>query len=289
MPISILTVTGAIYLISFFLHLWAFLNLNERVNQWALLLVRVGFLIHTFYFFSESKTEGLLIPVSTFGQVMAFFSWSLAFVYLVLLTKVQRESFGLILSPILALIVGTAILRYQAGPISLPKPLNPYFILHLVTVFFAYASFTLSFVAAILYLIQHHELKRKRGGTFYQRLPSLEDLEGLIFQPMAWGVFLLFLAIAIGFLWAKSALGTYLLREPKTLFTIAIAVFYLVLVYTYYGAASRGKRLVMLSLIAFIFVFLNFFGTHFSGKGVHYLQVKPTSNDASVSGLRNQP
>ncbi len=271
LSLSILGISAGLYLTAFFLHLAAFLGFVEKMNRGALVLVRVGFLVHTFFFFSESKTEGLLIPVSNFGHVMAFFSWALAFVYLVLLARVQSESFGLILAPLLAFLVGGGLLRFHAGQTSLPSPLNPYFALHLGTAFFAYASFSLSFAAAVLYLVQHRELKRKKGGTFYHRLPSLEALEGLIYQPMAWGVFLLALAIGIGFLWSKSAFGTYWLWEPKTIATLGITLFYLGLVYVHYGRASRGKRPVVLSLIAFAFVFLNFFGTNFLGKGLHQL------------------
>jgi len=168
-------------------------------------------------------------------------------------------------------LVGTGLLRFDSSAAQLPSPLNPYFVLHLGTAFFAYAAFTLSFAAAVLYLIQTRELKRKRGGTFYHRLPSLEALEGLIYQPMAWGVFLLGLAIGIGFLWSKSAFGSYWLGEPKTILTITVAFFYLVLLYFHYGAASRGKRLVVMNLVAFALVFLNFFGANLLGEGWHRL------------------
>ena len=268
---SILLAAAFLYLAAATLHLAAFFGWGEKMGGWALVLMRVGFLVHTFFFFSETKTEGLLISVSNFGHIMAFFSWALAFIYLVLLARVQSESFGLILAPLLSLLVGVGLARFHTGTIRLPSPLNPYFILHLGTAFFAYASFTLSFTAAVLYLIQHRELKRKRGGTFYHRLPSLEALEGLIYQPMAWGVFLLALAIGIGFLWSKSAFGTFWLWEPKTITTVGIGLIYLLLTYIHYGAVSRGKRVVVMSLVAFALVFLNFFGTNFLGKGFHQL------------------
>ena len=271
LPLMLLTTAGAVYLTAFFFHLAAFLGFSERAGRWGFVLTRTGFLIHTFFFFLGTKTEGFLIPVSSFGQVMAFFSWALAFVYLVLLARIHTESFGVILAPLLSLLVGLGLFRFHAGQTSLPTPLNPYFILHLGTAFFAYASLTLSFVAAVLYLVQHHELKRRRGGTFYHQLPSLESLEGLIYQPMAWGVFLLTLAMGVGFLWAKSTCGTYWLGDPKTISTLLVTLFYGVLIYLHYARSLRGKRLAVLNLVAFAFIFLNFFGLNLFGKGVHQL------------------
>lgn len=271
LPISLLAISGTLYFIAFVFHITAFLGGNERAHRWALVLVRIGFLIHTFFFFLETKAEGSAFPVANFGQVMAFFSWSLAFVYLVLLAKVPSESFGLILSPLLSLLVGAGLLGFHSATTAPPSPMNPYFVLHLGTAFFAYASFTLSFAASVLYLIQYRQLKRKRGGNFYQRLPSLEALESLIYQPMAWGSFLLALAVGIGFLWAKSAFGTYWLWEPKTVTTIGTIFFYVVLIYFHYGRALHGKRWVVMNLIAFGLVFFNFFGMSLFTKGLHQL------------------
>lgn len=276
LPFFVLTLAGGLYLTAFFLHLVAFFSTSEQWNRWAFILVRIGFLVHTFFFFEPMVIGIGHAPPSpsafvSFGRVMAFFSWSLAFVYLVLLARVQSESFGLILSPLLAILVGTGLVRFEAGTSTLPPLLNPYFFLHLGTAFFAYAGFTLSFTASVLYLVQYRELKRKRGGTFYHKLPSLEALESLIYQPMAWGVFLLFLAVGIGFLWSKSAFGTFWFLEPKTVATLGIALFYLSLVSFHYGAASRGKRGVVMSLVAFGFVVLNFFALNFLGGGFHQL------------------
>ncbi|MBI2167250.1 MAG: cytochrome c biogenesis protein CcsA [Candidatus Omnitrophica bacterium] len=271
LPVSILSLAGTLYFLAFLLHLAAFLGPVERANRWALVLVRVGFLVHTFFFFSEPKAEGLLIPVSTFGQVMGFFSWALAFVYLVLLAGVQSESFGLILAPLLSLFVGVGLLNYDSGSTTVPNPLNPYFVLHLGTAFFAYASFTLSFAAALLYLIQHRALKRKRGGSFYHKLPSLESLERLIYSPMAWGAFLLLGAVGIGLLWSKSAFGKFWLGEPKAVTTMGVALFYLALLYAHYVRSARGKRVIVISLIAFLMIFVSFFGTNLFGGGFHRL------------------
>ena len=51
-------------------------------------------------------------------------------------------------------------------------------------------------------------LKSKNAGTFYHKLPSLEELEKLIYQPMIWGASLLGLAVVIGLVWSKAAMAS---------------------------------------------------------------------------------
>ena len=237
--------------------------------------MRVGFLISTFYFGAEAIDHGFFLPVANFSQAMAFFAWSLAFVYLVLLVRIQSESFGLILSPILFLLAAAAsISKARFGMDHTPlKPIlkNPYFTVHIISAFFAYASFTLSFAAGLLYLIQYRELKAKHLGTFYQKLPSLQELERLITQPLAWGTPLLALAVVIGFIWSKSAYGEFWIFDPKTIATMLAVVLYLAILYLRSVSSVRGKQVALLSMIAFVFVVFSFVGTQFFQGSHQYL------------------
>lgn len=273
LPFLILTLAGGLYLSAFLCHLVSLRGNQERARQGASVLVRVGFLVHTLYFVSEPRAEGFLIPVAGFGQVMAFFTWALAFVYLVLLAGRRTEAFGLILTPLLCIFMVMGLARFHSVSGSSTNPMDPYFVIHLGTVFFASACFTLSFAASVLYLFQHRALKRKRGGAFYQQVPPLEVLDGLIFPPMAWGVFLLVLAVGTGFLWAKSSSGSFWFRDPKTVSTLCVTFFYSLLLFLHYGRGVRGKQIVVWSLFAFGFIFLTFFTTSLIG-GVWHPPVK---------------
>ena len=239
-------------------------------------MMRIAFLVGTFGLASEAITEGFFLPVANLSQAMAFFAWSLAFVYLVLLVKSQSESFGLILSPVLfALMAGAVSAKVQAGAPEGPLPaafLNPYFVVHIAGAFFAYASFTLSFAAAALYLIQHRELKSKHPGTFYHKLPSLEELERLIYQPLIWGVPLLAIAAGVGFIWSKSAYGEFWVWDPKTILTGVTVVFYSGILYLRYSAALPGKRGALYSLFAYVFVLSSFLGARFIHGSHNYLK-----------------
>lgn len=254
------------YALAFLFHYLSFSEVKAFGHRPAFTLMRVGFLIATFYFGAETIDHGFFLPVLNFSQAMAFFAWSLGFVYLVLIVRAQTDSFGLILSPILLMLTSAAYFaKWHLGDHDTVKPflLNPYFIVHVVSAFFAYASFTLSFAAGILYLIQHHELKLKKAGTFYHKLPSLEELEQLIYQPMIWGAALLLSAVVIGILWSKSAFGEFWIFDPKTIATFVIAGFYFTILYLRFGASLRGKQGALLSLFAFLLMVSSFVGMRF--------------------------
>lgn len=271
LSLGLLAASGVFYGLSFLFHLLSFSGAYPRANRGAFAFMRVGFLIATFSFVAEAIDRSFFLPVVNFPQATAFFAWSLAFVYLVLLVRLQNESFGLVLSPILLLLTLTAVVKKwgvaQAVPLN-PVLHNPYFALHIFTAFFAYASFALSFAAGILYLIQYRELKRKHAGKFYRKLPSLEELERLIYQPLLWGGPLLLIALAIGFVWSKSAYGEFWIFDPKTIATGVTVVFYFAILYLHYVSSLRGKQIALLSLLAFVFVVFSFVGTRFM-QGAH--------------------
>lgn len=276
LSLALLSASGIFYGLSFLFHLLSFSGAYLKGNRAAFALMRMGFLAATFSLIAEAVARSFFLPVANFAQAMAFFAWSLAFVYLVLLVRLQNESFGLILSPILFLLTFAAAFKKWSGAEEIalnPILHNPYFIFHIFTAFFAYASFALSFAAGTLYLIQNRELKAKRAGKFYRKLASLEELERLIYQPLVWGVPLLLIALGVGFLWSKSAYGEFWIFDPKTIATGVSAVFYFAILYLHYVSSLRGKQVALLSLLAFAFVVLSFVGTRFM-QGAHssYLQ-----------------
>lgn len=266
--------SAACYALAFFLHWLSFAEYRQS-HRFAFALMRLGFLIATFYFAAETIEHGFFLPVVNFSQAMVFFAWSLAFVYLVLVVKAQSDSFGLILAPILLMLTAAALwakVRFGYPEEIKPVLLNPYFVIHIVCAFFAYASFTLSFAAGILYLIQNHELKAKKAGTFYHKLPSLEELEKLIYQPLVWGAPMLLAAVGIGMAWSKSAFGQAWIFDPKTIATAVTAIFYFSILYLRTLSSVRGRQVALLSLFAFALVVFSFVGTRFIPGSHNFLQ-----------------
>ena len=173
MPIAFISLilSGLFYFVASFLYALVFFQTHSKFENKTLLCVWLGFICATIYLGVEAWTHGFAFPILNFSHVLAFFSWALAFLYLIPLARLQTQSFGLILAPVLFLLNLTAMAH--AGGSLYYMDVKIYFMLHIIFAFFAYASFTLSFTAAFLYLFQHYELKRRRAGTFYQKLPHL--------------------------------------------------------------------------------------------------------------------
>ncbi len=264
----ILWLCCASYGAAFLMHVLSFSEVWKGGDRAGFVMLRAGFLLGTLYFLSRGLQSGYFLPVVNMSAALAFFAWTLAFVYLVLLGKARTQSFGLILALILfLLLLGAGLTNGQGRDIQAmirqyPYLLNPFFALHVVSAFFAYASFTISFVASVLYLVECRELKnRQAGGSLYHKLPSLERLERMVSRPLLWGTPLLLITTISGFVWARHAFGSFMLMDPKTIVTMTLLGLYGVILWRYWVAAIRGKEIASLSVLSFAFIVAGFITT----------------------------
>jgi len=71
--------------------------------------------------------------------------------------------------------------------------------LHVASVLTGTAAFTLAFVMALAYLLQERQVKKKRLGGVFQRLPPLDVLDAVGYRCVAVGLPALTLGIVTGF------------------------------------------------------------------------------------------
>ena len=254
---------------AFLLYVLSFAEIWKGGRRAGSVMLQAGFLLGTLYFLSQGFQSGYFLPVVNMSAALAFFAWALAFVYLVLLGKARTESFGFFLSLLLCVLMTGSVMSFGRGHTiqtmvrAHPYLLDPTFVLHVVSAFFAYANFAISFIASVLYLIECRELKKKNPSNFYYKLPPLERLERMVCLPLSWGTPLLLFATATGLMWAQHAFGSFLLLDPKTIVTFLVLGCYLVILYRHWVAAVRGKEAARLSIIAFMVIVAGFIETIF--------------------------
>jgi cytochrome c-type biogenesis protein CcsB len=137
---------------------------------------------------------------------------------------------------------------------------RPLMTVHVSSAILAYATFAVSFAAAILYLIA----SRKRIGW----LPSPEMLDDIGYRSVTFGFPLLALVLILGSIWAHQAWGSYWSWDPKETSALFTWLVYGVYLHTRTLRGWRGRRSAIVLLFGFAAVIFTYYGNYFFG-GLH--------------------
>ncbi|MGD2126220.1 MAG: cytochrome c biogenesis protein CcsA, partial [Desulfobacteraceae bacterium] len=151
---------------------------NRPAYRWSYRILLAGFVCHTLFIAHQYYTLGVA-PVLTLKAALSFFSWTIIGAYLIFHLKFRLMVLGSFIAPLAAclMIVSLSIPGVEVNI----KPIfrSMWLTVHVVTIFVGNGIFAMTFMAAIMYLIQEHQIKKKRLGSFYNRLPSLETLDAI--------------------------------------------------------------------------------------------------------------
>jgi len=190
-------------------------------------------------------------PASGFYESMSLCAFLITVLFLLVYWRYRLESLSVFIFPLVFVMTLVASLgRPVSASWSSQTVRDAWLMVHVVLVLLGYAALLFTAVAAILYLLQESELKRKKTRSFYKRLPPLGTLDDLITRFMGLGFVLITLAVIVGSIWAFVELGTRWVMEPK----IAISFFtwglYLAMVFLRVSAGWRGRKAAVLAITA---------------------------------------
>ena len=180
----------------------------------------------------------------------AFLSWALVLSYLIASRWYRANALKAFIFPIVFVLAAIAAIAPSTPgrPDGLNNPLQGVlFPVHAGLILLAYSSFFIAFGAGLMYIIQERELKHKRLGTIFYRLPSLETCDAISFKAMAIGFLMLTLGIAAGLMWSRMRDGQYYHGDPVEIFTVFTWLIYLLLIQSRFsarcGRSGRSSRL----------------------------------------------
>ncbi|UCF85516.1 MAG: c-type cytochrome biogenesis protein CcsB, partial [Desulfobacteraceae bacterium] len=236
-----------------------------RCSYWILV---AGFISHTVFLAHQYHSMGTA-PVLDLKSALAFFSWSIICVYLVFQIKFRLMVLGSFVAPFAAfLMIISSAMPWMEGPV---KPIfkSLWLTVHVGTIFIGNGLFAITFLTAIMYLIQEHQIKRKRLGSFYTRLPSLATLDSINHYSLIYGFPFLTVGMITGSIYAQYALGTYWQWDPKEVWSLITWLFYGALLHERLVVGWRGRRAAFMSIICFCILIFTFVGvSHWLG-GYH--------------------
>jgi len=245
-----------------------FLAQRESFCRLGAGVLAVGLGCHTVALALVTWTLGRL-PVATLGESLLVFSWTLVAAFLLLFWRFPIRVLGALTAPLAALMVSAGlILPGGTGNVS-PLLKNFWVMLHVGLTFMGVAALTLAGLGGLFYLIQERQIKGKKFGFFYRRLPSLEQLDALNYWCLTVGFPLLTAGMITGSLYAQYTLGKFFSFDPKEILTLIAWMIYAVLLHERLTAGWRGRRAALLALCGLVVLVITFVGAGLWLGGYH--------------------
>ena len=203
-------------------------------------------------------------PYSNMYEFSLAFVFALTLVYALFERWYQIRAMGAIVVPValgMAAYVWTLPHGLREVDTLIPALQNqPLMTAHVSSAILAYATFAVSFAAALLFLIN------QRGRFAW--LPSQDMLDDIGFRAVTIGFPLLSLVLVLGSVWAYRAWGTYWSWDPKETSALFTWLVYAVYLHTRTLRNWRGKRSAIILLFGFGAVVFTYYGNYFFG-GLH--------------------
>ncbi len=133
--------------------------------------------------------------------------------------------------------------------------------LHILSSLLAYSTLMLASFQALLLAVQNNHLHARNNTNFIRSLPSLENMEHLLFRFIKIGLILLSIGLLSGFYYLDNLFGSGIAH--KTILSIIAWIVFSVLLFGRWKYGWRGKTAVRWTLGGFLVLMLAFFGTKF--------------------------
>ncbi len=171
----LLKITALFYLAGALAYLHFIFTLNERSAKLGRMLLLIGVILHGAGFVSRYFVAGYT-PITSLFESLSFSAFAIVCVFLAFELRYHLRVLGAFVAPLaFAFNIFAALLPGEVR--ALAPALNSYWLpVHVILLFFGNAVFSVAFGAGIMYLLMEKELKRKKLGAIFKRLPSLDVL-----------------------------------------------------------------------------------------------------------------
>ncbi|MBI4610207.1 MAG: cytochrome c biogenesis protein CcsA [Candidatus Rokubacteria bacterium] len=238
------------YLVATGLALAYLVHRREGLYRLGSLATLAGWVLHTLALVVRG-VELARAPLATLPEAVSLLVWAS-----VLLTLWAERQYGV---NVLSAFVLPVVLSFSLSTIALPGGLgdlapalrSAWIAVHAVLALLGISAFVLNFAGGIMYLLQERQLKSKRPGAFYYRLPSLETLDRITFRALTLGFPFLTAGLILGAVWAGAAWGSVFTFDPLALFSFVAWLIYAATLSGRVVAGWRGRRAAYFAVVGF--------------------------------------
>ncbi|NPA53820.1 MAG: cytochrome c biogenesis protein CcsA [Aquificae bacterium] len=216
----------------------------------------LGFLIQLIYIGIKDFQEKTF-AVATQQELPFFLAFLIGVVYYGLSIKYKKKlkDFGSIFAPINVFLIAMTLpnVGEQAQVYK-----NFWFYAHVILSMVAYAFIIASTVVAVIYILTHRDLKRKKLDSFFvsKFSSSLALLEEVEYKSTVLAFITLSLALIASSIWSSVYLGKHWIWDPKQIALSLLWIFYGFLLHIRVIKHEKGIKAAYLTIAGGVFAFI---------------------------------
>lgn len=232
----------------------AVLYLVYLVRQWRILpllgraAVCAGLALHGVALGATVAAQGW-VPLGL-GQGLSAVAFALLAIFIALDFRYRAPVLGAFLTPIALAVLVPGLLIHGGATALSPEVRRPLLPFHITIALLGIAAFAVAAGVAVMYLLMERQMKGKRFGLLFSRLPSLTFLDDLNRRIVVAGFILLSVTLVTGAFLASVSGGLFGQWQAELATVIAWIIFAAVL-----GARSiagwQGRRVAFITMAGF--------------------------------------
>ncbi len=242
-------ITAVLYGVAAGMYLLHLVRGSRAIERAAHVGLGAGVVSHVVFLALDLARRGTE-PVSDIHGTLALLSLGVVVGFLVAAARYPIPVLGAFITPVtLLLFLGSGLVRgvAQVSP-EVRTALLP---VHVGMNVLGIAAFAVAFGASVAYVIQERMLRQKRLGGVFQRLPSLEVLDGVALRAVTIGFPLLTAGVVTGTFWiVRDNPGLPAFSSTQSLGLVTWLVFATVLILRI-AAGWRGRRAALGTIVGF--------------------------------------
>ncbi len=213
--------------------------------------------------------------LNLYGSLSLFAAMSVA-IYIFFATRYQLWFAGGFVLALAAIFLAYAVTWYEGTMPPVPSLQSYWAKIHVPIVVSSYAAFLVAFVFSAIYLLKYYAQRKVGTGpiaSWLGALPSLAQLDVIVYRAVAIGLPLISVGIITGAMWAKEAWGAYWQWDPKETAALFSWIIYLAYMHLHTRHAWRGLRTNWVSVVGFVSIIFCYLGVNIWISGLHSYKV----------------
>lgn len=218
--------------------------------------------------------------LNLYGSLSLFAAMSVA-IFIAFAFRYKLWFAGGFVLALAAIFLAYGVTWYEGTMPPVPSLQSYWAKIHVPIVVSSYAAFLVAFVFSCIYLLKYYvtaggSANPQRSGAvtaWLAALPSLPQLDVIVYRAVAIGLPLISIGIITGAMWAKEAWGAYWQWDPKETAALFSWIIYLAYMHLHTRHAWRGLRTSWVSVVGFVSIIFCYLGVNIWISGLHSYKV----------------